>query len=75
MAVGKLRADWQQTSSLLALIINVNRDQKKGRAIQPKDMMPPDLIDKQTKNEEPDFYISPVELAQVLIKNNGGDSA
>jgi len=68
MAVAKLRADWQQTSSLLALTANVNRA-KNGKIFKPNDMMPSGLIDKQAENKEPDLYISPVELAQILTKS------
>jgi hypothetical protein len=40
MAEGRGLDDWAHTSSLMALIANVNRDPKKGRAYKPKDFDP-----------------------------------
>jgi hypothetical protein len=40
MAEGRGLDNWWHTSSLMALIANVNRDPKKGRAYKPKDFDP-----------------------------------
>ena len=40
MAEAKSRDNWNHTSAILALIINVNRDSKKRRAVSPKELNP-----------------------------------
>ncbi len=40
MAEAKSRDNWNHTASILALIINVNRDPKKHRAVSPKQLNP-----------------------------------
>ncbi|MBM4020562.1 MAG: hypothetical protein FJ288_19965 [Planctomycetes bacterium] len=40
MAEARGRANWAQTSTVLALIANVNRDPKKTRAFRPADFNP-----------------------------------
>ena len=40
MAEGRAKDAWQHTSSLLALIANVNRDPKKTKAFKPSDFNP-----------------------------------
>jgi hypothetical protein len=40
MADARNRAEWGRASSIMALIANVNRDPKKGRALKPKDFHP-----------------------------------
>ena len=40
MAEARGRAAWEQTSSILALVANVNRDPKKSRAFKPQDFSP-----------------------------------
>ncbi len=40
MAEARGRAEWAQTSSMLALIANVNRDPKKRRAFKAEDFSP-----------------------------------
>jgi hypothetical protein len=40
MAEAKSRDNWNHTSAVLALIINVNRDPKKQRAITPAELHP-----------------------------------
>jgi hypothetical protein len=40
MAEAKSRDNWNHTSAVLALIINVNRDPKKQRAVKPKELNP-----------------------------------
>jgi hypothetical protein len=39
-AEAKVKESWDHTASLMALIANVNRDPKKGRALKPKDFHP-----------------------------------
>ena len=40
MVEGKGRFDWAQTSSLMALAVNLMRDPKKGKAVSPNDFNP-----------------------------------
>ena len=40
MAEARMRDEWSRTSSLMALIANVNRDPKKTRALKPRDFDP-----------------------------------
>jgi hypothetical protein len=40
MAEAKSRDNWNHTSSILALIINVNRNPKKQRAVKPNELNP-----------------------------------
>jgi len=66
MAVGKNRADWWRTSSMLAMLVNVNRDSKRGRPVEPREMMPPGLVDKRTKKSKPDAYVSIEQLEKMF---------
>jgi len=67
MTLAKQQADWGRMSSLIAVLININRDPKK-RAVQPHEYNP--YADKRTENKEPDFYITPGELAKKLIEQD-----
>ena len=40
MAESRLEQEWEQTSSVLALLANVHRDPKKGRRFSPADFNP-----------------------------------
>ena len=40
MVEGKGRFDWAQTSSLMALAVNLMRDPRKGKAVSPNDFNP-----------------------------------
>ena len=40
MVEGKGKFDWAQTSSLMALAVNLMRDPKKGKAVSPNDFNP-----------------------------------
>ncbi len=40
MAEAKSHDNWNHTSAVLALLININRDPKKKRAVSPKDINP-----------------------------------
>jgi hypothetical protein len=40
MAEGRQKHDWQRTSALMALIANVHRDPRKGRALKAEDFDP-----------------------------------
>ena len=40
MAEAKSKDNWNHTSAILALIINVNRDPKKRRAVSPRELNP-----------------------------------
>ena len=49
MAEAKQEADWWHTASVLSLIVNVNRDPKKGKPSKPSDFHP--MHAKPTKDE------------------------
>jgi hypothetical protein len=66
MAHAKNRADWNQTSHLIALLININRAKGK-RAVSAKEFNP--YAEKRTNSGKPDFYITPAQLAQTLTKS------
>jgi uncharacterized protein len=58
MAEGRAKDQWQHTSSILALVANVNRDPKKTKAFKPSDFNPtlsqtsrPDVIVVTKENE------------------------
>jgi hypothetical protein len=40
MAESRQQESWNHTSALLAMLVNVNRDPKKGRAAKPADFHP-----------------------------------
>ena len=40
MVEGKGKFDWAQTSSIMALAVNLMRDPKKGKAVSPADFNP-----------------------------------
>lgn len=49
MAEGHHKDMWQHTSSVMALIANVNRDPKKGRPFKPADFNP--YAEKKTRSD------------------------
>jgi hypothetical protein len=63
MAQAKNQADWNHTSHLIALLININR-QKGKRAVQPREFNP--YAEK--RKSKPDFYITPVQLAKAITQ-------
>lgn len=40
MAEGKQRNEWSHTSSVMALLVNINRNPKRGKAVKPCDFNP-----------------------------------
>ena len=64
MAHGKNLADWNRTSHLIALLININREKGKP-AVKPQEFNP--YTPKQKKGKA-DFYITPSQLAKKLKK-------
>jgi len=65
MAHGKNRADWDHTSYISALLLNINRDPKKQRAVQPHELNP--YARARAAKQKPDFYITPGQLAQKIV--------
>ncbi|WP_428937764.1 hypothetical protein [Fontivita pretiosa] len=43
MAEGRIEQEWNHTAAILAMLANVNRDPKKGRALRPADFHPSSL--------------------------------
>ena len=64
MAHAKNRADWDRTSHLIALQININRESGK-RAVHPHECNP---YAKKAATGKVDFYITPSQLARKLAK-------
>jgi len=52
MAEGLGRERWDHTSALMALVANVNRDPKKGRAFRPSDFDPYARTDRRVAGKE-----------------------
>jgi hypothetical protein len=61
MAEGHHRDAWQHTSSLMALMANVNRDPKKARAFKPSDFNPYVV-----KTSRPDVVVVTKENVSLL---------
>ena len=40
MAEGRIEQEWNHTAAILAMLANVNRDPKRGRALRPADFHP-----------------------------------
>jgi hypothetical protein len=61
MAEAKLRQDWNHTSSILALMANVNRDSKKKSSFKPTDFHP-------MENKKKDSVIHDTRLGFQMLK-------
>ncbi len=68
MAEGQGREQWAHTSTVLAMIANVNRDPKKGRALKPDDFNP--YADERRSNAIP--VSDAKDAARVLRAAFGG---
>jgi len=66
MAHGKNRADWNHTSHLIALLININREKGK-RPVKPQEFNP--YAQRQSATSKPDYYVTPMQLGAVLKKD------
>ena len=68
MAEGVNQDQWNHTSALLAMLANVNRDPKKGRAFKPADFHP--LASGQIgRSQSPLPRVSVSVLKQVFVDN------
>jgi len=67
MAFAKNQADWNQTSNLMAVLININRE-KNRQPVKARDLNP--YAAKQTENSKPDFYITPRQLAKKIVQDS-----
>ena len=67
MAEGRAKDQWQHTSSLLALIANVNRDPKKTQEFKPSDFNPT------LSTSRPDVIVVDKENVSLLKKMFTGD--
>jgi len=63
MGEARLQNEWAHTSSLLALIANVNRDPKKARAFKPADFNPHSKPDPDAPKPMADITV----LKQIFI--------
>jgi hypothetical protein len=69
MAEGRSKEAWNHTSSMMALMANVNRDPKKGRAFTPADFNP--FFEKTSR---PDVIVVTKENVSLLKQAFLGDS-
>ena len=53
MAQARQQDHWNHTASLMALLANINRDPKRGRALTPADFHPLQNVRRQTQTEKP----------------------
>lgn len=65
MAEGRGRFDWNRTSSLMALLVNIFRDRKKGKSVKPADFNP---YQQHSGREKPKIRISVAEMKQMLTE-------
>jgi hypothetical protein len=63
MAEGVAQDRWNHTSALLAMLANVNRDPKKGRAFKPADFHP--IHDAKVAKQPP--LCAPVSLLKTIF--------
>ena len=64
MAQTRIQSEWNQTSHLMAVLININRG-KNARVVKPNELNP--YAKAQTAKQKPDFYITPGQLAQKIV--------
>lgn len=58
--------EWQQTSSLMAIVANIMRDPKKGKAVSPDDFNP---YSQKKKKHSQAVPIVPIDvLKQIFVK-------
>ena len=68
MAETRVRHEWAHTASQMALLANVNRDPKKGRAFKPADFDPTDKLD--VASDAPPPKVGIEVLKQVFIERH-----
>lgn len=66
MAEGRIRENWNHTSALLALLANLHRDPRKGRAFGPVDFHPMH----KTPAGKPAVLKGDIELLKTLFVDN-----
>lgn len=66
MAEGRIRESWNHTAALLALLANVHRDPRKGRALGPADFHPM----RKTPARKPAVLKGSVELLKTVFVDN-----
>ena len=69
MAEGRAKEAWQHTSALMALLANIHRNPKKGRAFEPDDFNP-----YSEKTSRPDVIVVTKENVSLLKQAFLGDS-
>lgn len=67
MTEAKCRQQWQHTSSLMALLVNINRDPKKGSAAKPADFNP---YEQSKVGERPTMRMSVAGLKGAFSKQS-----
>lgn len=65
MAEGRGRFEWNKTSSLMALLVNIFCDRKKGKAVKPADFNP---YQHHSGREKPHVRVSVAEMKQMLTE-------
>ena len=65
MAEGRGRFEWNRTSSMMALLVNIFRDRKKGKAVKPADFNP---YPQHSGKAQPSVRITVAEMKQMLTE-------
>jgi hypothetical protein len=66
MAEGRIRESWNHTSVVLAMLANVNRDPRKGRALRPADFHPM----QKAAPEKPAVLKGDIRLLKTIFVDN-----
>ena len=71
MAQARQHADWNRTAALMALIANVNRDPKRGRAAKPADFHP--ML--QVRQEKARPLKGEIGMLKIFVPHGGKERA
>lgn len=69
MSEARCRQQWQHTSSLMALLVNINRDPKKGKTAKPADFNPYEV---RTAKDDRVARVSILKLKGMFSKKKPG---
>lgn len=72
MADARQQDNWNYAAAVMALLANLNRDPKKGRAFKPGDFHP--LHHRTTQPNQPPLKVDLAVLRTVFVESKGGVS-
>ena len=73
MAEARQQDNWNYAASVMALLANLNRDPKKGRALRPQDFHPLHHNNRTTRQtNEPPLKVDLAVLKTVFVDNRPG---